>query len=200
MQQLMRPCTEAQTDFAEYVDVLRRHSLTHNSEVACEVQERLEFIFFAIAEITTVAAVHMEQHSARMERARAGNFDGGSFGESEPLFFKIKFYTEALYMHAFRIRDALRHRSEPLPGLSSFEAPSVRDVRNHLLTHPEGRASQIVSQSFQWGPETGSIIKPRRSSAEVGRHTDMGLVHNMSEFFGNFTRTVELATRQYPAL
>ena len=199
MNQLMFPITQAQDAFNRYVDVIAARKLQYNPELADEVKERLEFLFFSILEITKLAATHMEKHSERMEKLSRGTVDPSLFSDSQPLFFRIKFYTEALYTHAFRVMDILRHKSQPLPGLSGFKAPGVRDVRNHLLVHPEGGSSKIFSQSFQWGPETGSIIKPRRSQEEIGRHNDLGLVHNMSEFLGNFTNTVLSAAECYAA-
>lgn len=194
MNQLMLPVIEAQEQFNRYIAALDKTPTSYNIEVASEVQERLEFLFFSIFEITKLAADHMEKHAVHMERMRNGIFDLTVLESSQRIFFRIKFYTESLYMHAFRIMDIMRHKSKPLPGLSSFVCPGVRDVRNHLLVHPEGAASQIFSQSFQWGPDTGSIIKPRREPGELGRHNDLGLVQNMEEFFRNFTRVVVRAT------
>lgn len=61
--------------------------------------------------------------------------------------------------------------------------------------HPEGSNSQIFSQSFLWGVETGPVLKPKRTDSEARRHEDRGLVHNMTEYFENFA---ESATRALP--
>ena len=188
MHQLPFRCVEAQETFTRLVNVLKERSITFNVEVADEICERLEFMYFAISELAKLAAEHMEQHAIKVENIRKGIFDLTFPPRPEPWFFKTKYHTEALYMHACRVRDAVRHKSGPIPGMSSFEAAGVRDVRNHLLFHPEGNGSQIFSQSFLWTHDSGPVIKPRRSASEGGRHEDRGLVHNMTEYFVNFTQ------------
>jgi hypothetical protein len=57
---------------------------------------------------------------------------------------ELQFYTEAFYYFAFRLRCIFRD----LPNLARLECKGVRDVRNKLLEHPEGRDSNVFLESF----------------------------------------------------
>jgi hypothetical protein len=194
MHQILPHCIEAKTSFARLATALEDRSTSFNLEIAEEIKERFEFMNFAVVQLAKLASEHMDRHAKKLEDMRKGIFEVDlTFPpRTERWFFKTMYHTEALYMHAFRVRDAVRHKSKPIPGLSSFDAPGVRDVRNHLLIHPEG--AQIYSRSFLWGPETGPVIRPKRSPSEAGKHEDQGLVHNMIEYFERFTHLAMQAT------
>lgn len=209
MHQLLAAHIEAETAFKRYLDSLPTPSSHHETEVGAEILERLDFVLFALMQIDSITRPHME----RVSKLRTAGESTGVFAplrvavawlqtfgvrpdlhlhNQVKLFFKVKFYTEALYANAFRIRDILS-KGSPFKGLRGFESAGLRDVRCHLLTHPEGNASRVFSQSFQWGPDTSSIIKPRRIEGEAEKHIDKGLVHNMTEFYTNLTKAVDRA-------
>jgi hypothetical protein len=77
-----------------------------------------------------------------------------------------------------------------MPELNSFEAAGVRDVRNHLIEHPEGRGSQVLSQSFAFGGPNGPIVKALRDTSETA-HPDAGLYANAREFAVNLESTLQ---------
>lgn len=186
----MIPCVQSQNSFESYVGVMSAARDEIFYAAAEEVNERLAFIFLCLTEINSLA----EQHYRNMQGIAAGRFSLENPGIHQPIFLRIKFFTDAIYINAFRVREILRHKDRMLPGLANFEAKGVRDVRNNLLIHPEGKGSKILSISFMWDRRVGSIIKPKRLEHEAGRHVDQGLLPNMEEFFRSFEETVSLAS------
>src|SRR5260370_27744309 len=71
---------------------------------------------------------------------------------------ELEFLTEAFYYFAFRLRRIIRG----LSGLNAFECKGVRDVRNKLIEHPEGRDSEVYILSFGYGGEQRPGIKAPR--------------------------------------
>ncbi|MBR1360771.1 hypothetical protein [Bradyrhizobium ottawaense] len=85
---------------------------------------------------------------------------------------RIELLTEAFYWIAHRASSALRR----MPGLKSFEAIGVRDVRNWMLEHVD-KPSGIRWDGFGWGGPAG----PTLATVPYGR--DKGLFVNAEEFF-----------------
>lgn len=110
-------------------------------------------------------------------------------GEFEwSLFYEIEILTEAFYHLAFRIRDIIRKNH---PQLHSFETVGVRDVRNHLLVHPEGRkeeAKLFSTFSLTGEPNIGPRIKSYLGPE--GSTTDNGLYPNSKEFNDNLNALI----------
>ena len=77
---------------------------------------------------------------------------------------------------AFRFREILTKRPNALPKLHSFECAKIRDVRNHLLEHPQ---SQSLSQDHSLGGANGPQLK---LDTGVSEQTDCGLFVNATEF------------------
>ena len=94
---------------------------------------------------------------------------------------EIMVLTEAFYYCASRARQVIRK----LPGLGSFEAIGVRDVRNKLLEHPEGKDSEVIENGFSVCFERGPIIKGVRRVDKVNVFPDAGLYPNCQEFVAN---------------
>lgn len=99
-------------------------------------------------------------------------------------FFHVRLYTESFYYLAFRFRQILTTPTQPaggypLPLLHTFEAVGIRNVRNHLLEHPEGRISQKFSQDHSLGGTNGPQLK---LDSTLSEHTDSGLFVNAAEF------------------
>jgi hypothetical protein len=72
--------------------------------------------------------------------------------------FEMQLFTECFYYIAERLRNALR-KSKPVRGLESFRCDGARNVRNHLIEHPEGKDSQVFMQG-------GGMGWTQRSSSE----------------------------------
>jgi hypothetical protein len=90
---------------------------------------------------------------------------------------EMQTYTEAFYWIAFR----LQHVMEKLPGLS-FKAVGVRDVRNHLLEHPEKKDSGVIFGVIGLQADVGPVIKARRRLGTDAKWTDAGLKPNAEEY------------------
>lgn len=99
-------------------------------------------------------------------------------------FFHARLYAETFYYLAFRFRQILTTKNSAtrkytFPNLKSFEATGVRDVRNHLLEHPERRTSQVFSRDHSLGGLDGPKLKIDTSGTD---HVDRGLFVNAAEF------------------
>jgi hypothetical protein len=90
----------------------------------------------------------------------------------EELADELEFLTEAFYWFAFRLRNVLRL----LPGLGSFDGKGVRDVRNHLLEHPEKGQSGVIWGGFGFGGECGPVLKAVRRGDQTDVWKDAGLI------------------------
>ena len=90
---------------------------------------------------------------------------------------EIDVLTEAFYYNASE-----RSIKKAIPGLSGFEAPGVRDVRCHLVEHPEGKDSTIVETGDAFSTEVGPIIKYQRRPGAEHIFPDKGLYVNAEEF------------------
>lgn len=93
---------------------------------------------------------------------------------SEPL----ETLSEAFYWIAFRARRVIRM----LPDMGSFEAEGVRNTRNKLIEHAEGKDSGVVISSFGWGAPQGPVIKAIRYGEHADLWPDQGLFNNAAEF------------------
>jgi len=98
----------------------------------------------------------------------------------------LEIYTESFYHFSFRVRDLLRKYH---PRFSSFEARGVRDVRNHLIIHPEGKkdsAKLFSTFGFTVEPDVGPKIKGYIGPKEAAE--DKGLFSNALEFNDNLSK------------
>jgi hypothetical protein len=97
-------------------------------------------------------------------------------------FFIMRLLTESFYYFAFRVRQILRNKTSPFLYLHQFDSQGVRNVRNHLIEHPEGNDSRVFSQVFSFSQDSGMHLKAGRTEQEVGKHEDSGLKANAAEF------------------
>lgn len=96
---------------------------------------------------------------------------------------ELQFFTESFYYFGWRTREIVKS----LPGLASFEAIGLRDVRNHLLEHPE-KQSKVFIESFSYGGAAGPTLKGPRYADQVEVFPDPGLYVNAREFVENFVQ------------
>ena len=102
----------------------------------------------------------------------------------------IKAHGEAFYYFAFRARDALA----AIPGVDlRFEAIGVRNVRNHMVEHPDKGPGVMVSWWMYDCPE-GLVLAP---GSEVGqaKFKDAGLYPNAQEFIQKLTTKLDRLER-----
>jgi hypothetical protein len=83
---------------------------------------------------------------------------------------EVEFYAEAFYYMAFRLTKVL----QKLPPFKSFEAPGVRDVRNHLIEHP-----LVLNRNFVYGIPEGLQLKVSRSAGNMAP-TDAGYMSTLA--------------------
>lgn len=102
---------------------------------------------------------------------------------------ELEVFTESFYLFAHRAWKAAR----TLPVLGTFEAVGVRDVRNKLIEHAEGKDSGVLMSSFGYGAPIGPVVKALRLREQVDRWPDKGLFVNANEFADNLTATIEKA-------
>jgi hypothetical protein len=95
---------------------------------------------------------------------------------------EIRVLNEAFYYCAGRARTVLR---VAFPGLRNFEAEGIRDVRNQLLEHPEGKNSTVIENGTSFGFDCGPVIKGVRRVDKVDIFPDKGLYVNAQEFATN---------------
>jgi hypothetical protein len=143
-----------------YIQHAKRNNIELNKELIREVGRRLKqlsILMEIIAQLTV----------------RESNSKNSNIPSNE-----LWMYVESFYYLAFRTRNVIKR----LPGLSSFDCPGIRNVRNHLLEHPENKNSGILTESFSWGKASGPVIKVRRKEIERRIFPDAGLYANYLEF------------------
>ena len=99
---------------------------------------------------------------------------------------EVRFFTESFYYFGWRAREILRS----LPGLGSVDGLGLRNVRNHLLEHPEKQSKVFVESFIAGGPE-GPVLKGLRLSHQADLFPDSGLYVNAAEFFLNVTSKLQ---------
>lgn len=110
---------------------------------------------------------------------------------SGELLSLIELHSETFYWIAARAMKAATY----LPGLKSFTAPGVRDVRNHLIEHPEGKSSGVFNGGFGYGKPRGPVLGALRTSETPDVWHDAGLFVNVDEFADRFCRALQAAQR-----
>ena len=108
------------------------------------------------------------------ERVRASPASRQRKSHASALNFELKLSTEAFYYFAARFIKVLNC----FPELKHFEAPGVRNVRNHLIEHPG-----VTDQSWGYSANTGPALKsigPRPPGKE-NVPLDAGLFVNAAE-------------------
>jgi hypothetical protein len=186
----MPALNELSAQFAAYCEKLSGEANPPDrprDDLGKEVVERLAQLAFLEAELMrldeafgTVAMVAITNENGEVEHYNA------TFERDQQLRFGMRLGAEAFYYFAFRIRKILRNAEFPFPGFAKFEASGVRDVRNHLIEHPEGGASRVMNQTWSWTPETGIALKTGRQEWEPKSFIDKGFRANVVEFTNAF--------------
>ena len=178
--------------FERYLILVKQKRPTEiHSMLGCEAYERLEQLQILLSRVTAI------QHHVLSVSPLSGSFlllpieipsTASNFVDSgiaiRDAFFHVRLYTESFYYLAFRFRQILttphNHlpKSYPLPLLDNFEVVGIRDVRNHLLEHPEGQTSRRFSQNHYFGGTNGPQLK---IDSTTSTHTDKGLFVNAAE-------------------
>lgn len=188
--------------FDRYIDKCEvENTATFNVDLATEARRRLQQLEFLYNKIQNKHDRYMElnwRERRRIEsiRKRLGISSGSitiarsdESVEMENLIFEIETLTEAFYYLASRLRTLLR--KGPFPRFHSFECEGARNVRNHLLEHPEGGNSRIFAQSFGVGGEQGPTLKIERDAGQEHLFPDAGLWANAQEIKTNLEAVLD---------
>ena len=154
----------ARQEWRTYFDI-QRPTGVNGTEGIMEADARLDLIAFVFERL---ADTHR----------RVVRCDPASPVFTNLMRFDLRVDTESFYWQAGRFRKL----AKGLPGLASFEAAAVRDVRNHLIEHPEGRSSRVLISSLHWHPETGLSLKKARPEGYSQAFMDEGIFRNMAAF------------------
>jgi hypothetical protein len=129
--------------------------------------------------------IPIKRENSMVGYVRGGPPDPFRTPEIRELEGKLERATFAFYQIAHRIT----HVTEKLPRLLPFKSPSVRIVRNHLLEHPEGKASGVTYDTFSYSKNDGPCVKGVRRGEQM-QHRDEGFRKNSEEFVRNLKRTL----------
>lgn len=175
------------------------------NELGIEARRRIlqmHFLVEKIAALSNENTKKMEEFNERMFRNFPNPPDVPEEEQREYLSFSIRtndeivLLTESYYWIAGRNRSVIRL----LPGLSSFEAAGVRNVRNHLIEHPEKGASGVTHFSFASGGPNGPIVKGCRSDREPDKWQDAGLFTNNREFLEALIKSIPATAEEIIAI
>ena len=85
--------------------------------------------------------------------------------------FELRLSTEAFYYFAARFIKILKC----FPKLKTFDAPGIRNVRNHLIEHPD-----VTQQDWGYSARTGPALKSTTPRHPGKKHVplDAGLFVN----------------------
>ena len=135
--------------------------------VNMEIQKRLSQLNWLFYKAKNLQSVFLDNHS----KTGLPNFQ---------ITGELEIITECFYHFAFRLREILQTYH---PAFEGFESKAIRDVRNHLLVHPEKQGKDAkIFPSFGFSDDLN--IGPRIKDYNGGNHLnqDKGLFVNASEF------------------
>ena len=186
--------------FTRYLELARaKRSTEVQVLLAAEAYERLEQLHFLLRRIATIqrhilsgSQLSSSDFLLPIEPSPAGSDTGLAIRDA---FFHVRLLTESFYYLAFRFRQILKVPNKltgnyALPLLKSFEASGVRDVRNHLVEHPEGPSSQRFSQDHSLGGASGPQLK---LDAGATGYPDAGLFANAADFKRELEKSLSAA-------
>jgi hypothetical protein len=174
--------------FDEYYRLLdHENSPGFIRDLGCEVRERLQQLDYMITRVRDAESAANKALSTTPIQPFLGHV------------FEMKLMAESFYFFAARVRSILKHGSRPIPGLNNFECEGVRNVRNKLIEHPEGRDSQIFIRSWAWGASRGPVLKAVRHGGQEDVFPDPGLYANAEEFRDNLMQVLKHAIKSRSA-
>src|ERR1043166_5325175 len=161
-----------------YCVVLRRGASPRTQFALHELRGRLrtiEWLHRRLIDLDTALVVEARTENPDMQKADvvklvftdAGRPNCNTYEQAHTPFQRsdeLRVLLEAFYWSAHRVRDILRDADEAaLPGIGRFESIGVRNVRNHLIEHPDAK-SGVLLFGFATGGPVGPQLKPVRWS------------------------------------
>jgi hypothetical protein len=187
------------TKFNNYLNLLEKVEGPDpaRNDLGAEALERLNQLAFIFAQLkgideqfaTTIMLTQTNEHGQEEHYNATHERD-------EHLRFVMRLLTESYYYFAFRLRQLLRNSAHPFVGLALFESVGVRNVRNHLIEHPEGKSSKIFNRTFSWTKESGMHLKTGRQPWESSEFIDAGFAANSGEFNINLNAVLDSACEE----
>jgi hypothetical protein len=166
-------------------------------DLADEVRERISQLSFISAQLDEInAQFRIGVTGTRVNENGETEYYNAMFERDEHLRFVMRLLTESFYYFAFRVRQILRNDVHHFHGLRTFECAGVRNVRNHLIEHPEGSQSRVFNRTFTWTLEMGMQLKTGRHEWESSAFMDVGFKANASEFVEHLSRCLINATKE----
>lgn len=170
-------------------------------DLAAEVRERLAQLNFIETQLSEIS--NQYRVTANIEKVNEhGEIEiYNAFAKrDEHLRFVMRLLTESFYYFAFRIRQIVRNDLHRFPGLRGFDCVGVRDVRNHLIEHPEGANSRVFNRTWAWSLESGMQLKPARHQWEKSVFHDKGFRLNASEFAEQLSKSLKRAAQELSSM
>lgn len=179
--------------FARYLMSARAKNLTMNADLAAEALERLNQMQFLLSMVLTIKD-HIQSGRpldfsdfAMPIETPAEASEAGTGHIIRHGFFLVRLYAESFYYIAFRFCKILTSQNKltgqfALPRLEGFQSIGIRNVRNNLIEHPGGPASQVFCQNHSFGGHEGPQLKLQGG---VVSFIDKGLFVNAAEFKTN---------------
>lgn len=194
-------------EFDEYsLWVEKAHDCKLN-EQAVDVQKRIRQVRLVVSLLDAALAESRAIYQTADEAAKAADDTDNpmtalnAFGEAlrpnlqrhSDLMSLIELHSETFYWVAARAMKAATY----LPGMKTFAAPGVRDVRNHLIEHTEGKSSRVFNGGFAYGKPRGPVLAAMRTSETPDVWHDAGLFVNAGEFTAKFIASLRGARGAY---
>jgi hypothetical protein len=176
-----------------------KHGATCERRLLSEFHDRLVRLLFAFRRITELAPKALEA-GYEMAGWRVDKASGKIIERFDPtpiradmtaverksnIDSELFILTEWFYYTAWRLREIIHAKSCDLPGLCGFEAEGVRDVRNHVLQHPENYDLNRQVQSTAVHDTEGPMLGVGFWTPPTTPFRDRGLYNNALEFATN---------------
>ena len=192
------PDYDLQSTIELFDDYLARVHAKHpkeiHSDLAYEASERLRQMQFFLQRISATVE-HLQNDRTlsaadlqlRFETPASTPEDTNTGNHLKRGMFVVRAYTESFYYLAFRFKKILSTKTaktggRTIPFLDAFDPVGVRTVRNQLLEHPDGKDSQVYTQTFDLGTQAGPRLKVHSNGDPVPAVSDKGIFLNAAEF------------------
>lgn len=180
--------------YYQLLDIVEPPQDGARADLAAEVRERLAQLAFITGQLEQINSQFgiMAMTTRTNDRGETEHYSATA-ERDEQLRFVMRLLTETFYYFAFRARQILRNDVHRFSGLRGFDCPGVRDVRNHLIEHPEGSHSRIFNRTFSWAMESGMQLKSARQDWEGSAFIDAGFNANAEEFANRLSASIRAA-------
>jgi hypothetical protein len=191
-----------QSKFRVYLRRLKQKKVAHHEGLAGEVEDRLEACEYLLREVHRLTRMLLRawKHRRAAPTPELGRALGRRKADSA---MGLKCHTEAFYYFAARAVSIMKKAPSGVPAtpmIKRFSPAGVRDVRNHLLEHPEGSESGVFSRSWQAEGAGGVTLKVARAMGKESVFPDAGLYANAREFITHLSRRLDAAIEQLDQL